>query len=423
MRLGFLVFFAVLGGVLFLVNRHVLRWAVRAFEPAPRVRQVLVGVLALALAGMLGGRLLSFVVPGPVLTAIIAVASTVELAVMISFVLLLPADLARLAAFGFARARARFNRSSSPASASPAVPSATEAEAEPQPAPLENRRAFLAQAAAGSAFLIGGSSALYGALHGRADYELAEVPIRLPGLSRAFDGFSIVQLSDIHIGDFVGDAELAAAEALVRKARADLVVLTGDLLDNNSALAPRLGQLARRLGALARHGVVAIAGNHDFFAGIDPVVSSLRAAGARVLRNQSEIIGDAGAGFALLGVDDVWARRLGGGPDVERAIRALPQLGGKVAPARDLPRVLLCHNPSYFEDSAGHVDLQLSGHTHGGQINLLIRPADFVLPNGWVAGRYTRSGSQLYVNRGFGTVGPPARLGAPPEVTRIVLTS
>jgi predicted MPP superfamily phosphohydrolase len=108
---------------------------------------------------------------------------------------------------------------------------------------------------------------------------------------------------------------------------------------------------------------------------------------------------------------------------LQRAVAALPQLGGKWAPALDLPRVLLCHNPSFFSEAAGQVALQLSGHTHGGQVNFGLRPADYVLPGGWVAGRYDLRGSALYVNRGFGTVGPPARLGSPPEVTRIVLSA
>jgi predicted MPP superfamily phosphohydrolase len=142
-----------------------------------------------------------------------------------------------------------------------------------------------------------------------------------------------------------------------------------------------------------------------------------------MLRNDAMVIGGAGAGFALLGVDDVYARREGGGPDLSRAVRALPRLAGRVAPAIDLPRLLLCHNPSFFAESAGQVALQISGHTHGGQVNLGIRPAEYLLPGGWVAGRYDRHGSALYVNRGFGTVGPPARIGARPEVTRIVLSS
>jgi predicted MPP superfamily phosphohydrolase len=281
----------------------------------------------------------------------------------------------------------------------------------------------LTQAVAGSAFLIGSSSSLYGALKGRYDYRLEELSFKVPGLGRGFDGFSIAQLSDVHIGVFVGEPELRIAEELLRKARPDLIVLTGDLLDNDPRLADMLGRFVRRLTRLARYGVVAISGNHDYFAGVEAMAGAVTGAGARILRNDAMIVGDAGAGFSLLGVDDVWARREGGGPDLGRAVRALPQLGGLVASALDLPRVLLCHNPSFFAESAGQVALQLSGHTHGGQINLGVRPADYLLAGGWVAGRYDQGGSILYVNRGFGTVGPPARIGSAPEVTRIVLTA
>jgi predicted MPP superfamily phosphohydrolase len=285
------------------------------------------------------------------------------------------------------------------------------------------RRSFLTQAAAGTAFLIGGTSSLYGALKGRQDYVIEHVALRIPGLARALDGFSIVQLSDVHIGAYVGEAELNTAFELVRQAKPDLVVLTGDLLDNDPRFAEQLGRFVRRLSPLAREGVVAISGNHDYFAGVEEMAHAIVGGGARILQNDARVIGTPEAGFALLGVDDVWARREGGGPDLERALRALPKLGGRVAPALDLPRVLLCHNPSYFAEAAGQVALQLSGHTHGGQINLGIRPADYLLPGGWVAGRYDQDGSILYVNRGFGTVGPPARLGSPPEVTRIVLSA
>jgi hypothetical protein len=247
--------------------------------------------------------------------------------------------------------------------------------------------------------------------------------VKLPGLGRGLDGFSIVQLSDVHIGAFVGEPELRAAEELVRRAKPDLVVLTGDLLDNDPRLASQLGFLVRRLTPLSRHGVVAIAGNHDYFAGVVDVAGAVQAAGGRMLQNDAMVLGAPGAGFALLGVDDVWARREGGGPDLDRALAALPRLGGRLAPALDLPRVLLCHNPSFFAEAAGQVALQMSGHTHGGQVNLGIRPADYLLPGGWVAGRYDEKGSVLYVNRGFGTVGPPARLGAAPEVTRLVFSA
>ncbi|MFO7178594.1 MAG: metallophosphoesterase, partial [Pseudomonadota bacterium] len=234
----------------------------------------------------------------------------------------------------------------------------------------------------------------------------------------------IVQLSDVHIGMFVDEPELRAAEHFVARARPDLIVLTGDLIDNDGRLAYKLGRFVRRLAPLAREGIVAISGNHDFYSGIDETVDALEGGGARVLRNRGVVIGERGAGFALLGVDDVRAPRFvpGGGPDLDAALASLPAVGGRVSGASELPRILLCHNPVYFEKAAGRVALQLSGHTHGGQINPFVRPADWVLKNGWVAGSYHLQGSHLYVNRGFGTAGLPARIGAPPEITRIVLT-
>jgi predicted MPP superfamily phosphohydrolase len=134
-----------------------------------------------------------------------------------------------------------------------------------------------------------------------------------------------------------------------------------------------------------------------------------------VLSNQSVRLraGD-GGGFALLGVDDLHGRRghTPGfrGPDLERASKGLPA---------GLPRILLAHQPLFFDEAAGRIALQLSGHTHGGQINPGFRPADAFMK--YVSGRYQRDGSTLYVNRGFGVAGPPSRLLAPPEVTRIVI--
>jgi predicted MPP superfamily phosphohydrolase len=395
----------VLGGI----NAQVFRWARNAFRLSPSAQRWLRAALFVSLGGVVLGRLADRVWPSAFTHLVIAVASTAQLAVIISGLLLLVADLLRLVFRAPARwARRRW--------ADAAAPEASEPH--PTEAP---RREFLKQAVAGSAFVVGGGTTLYGVLKGRHDYSIEELPFRIPGLSRGLDGFCIAQLSDVHVGVYVGDAELAVAEDLLKRARPDLIVLTGDLLDNDPRLAPKLGRFVRRLTPLARYGVFAIPGNHDYFAGVEDVIDAVSRAGARMLQNEGVVIGDAAAGFALLGVDDVWARRQGLGPDLERAVRSLPRLAGRVAPARDLPRVLLCHNPSFFAEAAGRVALQVSGHTHGGQVNLGIRPADYLLPHGWVAGRYDLKGSALYVNRGFGTVGPPARVGAPPEVTRIVL--
>jgi predicted MPP superfamily phosphohydrolase len=410
---------AVLGGF----NAHVFRWARNAFGLGRGAQRALKVVLVASIAGMVLGRLAGRVGLGSWVASIVAVTSTVQLAVIISGVLLLVADGVAWLLRMPARLQQRLAASQVKVVEALAVGNSEAPAAVLAPVLALPRRAFLAQATAGSAFLIGSSSSLYGALKGRYDYSVEEVVIKIPGLPRALDGFSIAQLSDVHIGVFVGDPELYIAEELLRQAKPDLIVLTGDLLDNDARLAGQLGRFVRRLPPLAREGVVAITGNHDYFAGADEMASAVTGAGGRMLRNEGLVIGGAGAGFALLGVEDVWARREGAGPDLERALRSLPRLAGRVAPALDLPRVLLCHNPSFFAESAGRVALQLSGHTHGGQVNLGIRPADFILPGGWVAGRYDQQGSALYVNRGFGTVGPPARVGAPPEVTRIILTS
>ena len=164
----------------------------------------------------------------------------------------------------------------------------------------------------------------------------------------------------------------------------------------------------------ARDGGVSILGNHDYYAGPDEVAAALRAAGVTTLINEGRVIrpGD-GGGFALLGVDDLSAERHHrAGPRLDRALAMVPA---------DAPRILLSHQPPSVERWAGEVALQLSGHTHGGQINPGFRPADFFFR--YVAGTNEVGGTTLYVNRGFGTVGPQSRIGAPPEVTRFVLVA
>ncbi|MEO6421079.1 MAG: metallophosphoesterase, partial [Polyangiaceae bacterium] len=232
------------------------------------------------------------------------------------------------------------------------------------------------------------------------------------GLPRALDGYTIAQISDIHVGLFVGERELREGLSRLAEIKPDLVVATGDLVDIDPSFAPLM---ARALGALrARDGVAAILGNHDYYTGASKILAALRAVGVNALVNTGvHLRKDDGGGFALLGVDDLSARRSGGpGPSLTKAIAMVPP---------DAPRILLAHQPRYFLESQGSVALQLSGHTHGGQINPGFRPADLFME--FVAGRYEGDGSTLWVNRGFGVAGPPSRLGAPPEVTKIVLVA
>jgi predicted MPP superfamily phosphohydrolase len=277
------------------------------------------------------------------------------------------------------------------------------------------RRDFIERTATWSALALSSTATLYGVSTGRVDRVIEEVSFRLPKLPHTRDGYVIAQISDVHIGQFVGEADLKRAFELLLRARPDLVVMTGDLVDHDPRYIPQLGRLVRALESRVRDGVVIIPGNHDYYAGVDLVLDTVRRAGGKVLRNQGMVVGAPNDGFALLGADDVWNVREGGqGADVHAAMRDVPP---------DLAHVLLCHNPIYFPEAAPHVDLMLAGHTHGGQIAIDGHPADLILPFGYVRGAYTLGASTLYVNRGFGTAGPPARIGSTPEITRIVLTS
>ncbi|MFO0762584.1 MAG: metallophosphoesterase [Byssovorax sp.] len=424
------LFFLALALVMGVAGAYVHRRTSTSFELGPRARRALAILLAAGIFQMFAPRILVLAlprvahsIPDAALAPLAVTGGVVVVAVLFSAAALLLVDLVH----AIAAIPRKLTRTAAPVSPSvqaapeptpdpePAAPPATARAATPSP-PAVTRRLFLGQATTGSALFLGSSSSLYGALVGRHDYQLTEVAVPIPGLPRRLDGYTLVQLSDLHVGLFVGEAEMAAALDLVRRARPDRLVITGDLVDNDAGYAASLGGFVRRLGALARDGVTVIPGNHDYYAGVQTILDATAAAGASVLRNEGRIIGTPREGFALLGVDDRWGASLIGAPppDLDAAIATVPP---------DLPRVLLWHNPDHFAEAAGKVALQISGHTHGGQVNPGFRPAELVLPHPWIAGSYELKGTKLYVNRGFGTAGPPARIGAPPEVTKIVLVS
>ncbi|HVK77413.1 MAG TPA: metallophosphoesterase [Kofleriaceae bacterium] len=227
--------------------------------------------------------------------------------------------------------------------------------------------------------------------------------VRVPLARLPVDTYTIVQLTDVHIGAVIGRE---FAEELVRRVNAlrpDLIVITGDLVDGRlTELRPHIDPLR---GLRARDGVYAVTGNHEYYWNLEPWLDHLRSLGIRLLRNAHVTIADA---FVLAGADDASFDE-----DVPRAVAGRD---------RRLPLVLLAHHPRTITRAmAAGVDLQLSGHTHGGQL----------LPWGWlariwdpkVAGLGRFGDTWLYVSEGTGYWGPPLRVGTRCEISAITLTA
>jgi predicted MPP superfamily phosphohydrolase len=319
------------------------------------------------------------------------------------FVAVLALDLARLAAEG-ATLLADYLRS------------------RPEPPADPARRVFVARALAGTAVMATAGVSAYAFRKATGPAEVSEVPIRLERLPRTLSGLTIAQVSDLHVGPTIGERDVRRIVEQVNGLRPDVVAITGDLVDGGvRELGPAIAHLA---DLRARRGVYFVTGNHEYYSGPAAWIAELKRLGIRVLQNERVTIGDAGASLDLAGVDDYSvhpnsAREQTYRSDLEAAI-------GDRDPDRSL--VLLAHQPR--TDAVGDavragVELQISGHTHGGQIvpwNLVVAA---VFP--YVKGLYPheedgRSG-QVYVSRGTGYWGPPLRLGAPPEVAKLVLTA
>ncbi len=256
--------------------------------------------------------------------------------------------------------------------------------------------------------LVAGFTGMSSAL---APPRLARHEIRLRRWPRALDGFRIVQISDIHIGSMLGAPFARSIVTRVNALEPDLIAVTGDLVDG--PVAHLASEVAPFADLRAAHGVFFVTGNHDYYSGAGSWVEHVRHLGMRPLRNERVTITQGEAHFELAGVDDHRGNLFGSGEgeDVPRALHGRHP--------RDAV-VLLAHDPSTFPAAVeADVDLQLSGHTHGGQIwpfNVLVRAAV-----GFVSGHYRRGDAQLLVGHGTGYWGPPMRLRAPAEILEVVL--
>jgi predicted MPP superfamily phosphohydrolase len=270
------------------------------------------------------------------------------------------------------------------------------------------RRLLLARVIGGGAAAGAGVVGAFAIRQALARVTVKDIVIPLPRLPAASDGTTIVQLTDLHIGPTIGRAFL---EDIVRRTNAlapDVVAITGDLVDGS---VERLRDAVAPLADLrAKHGVYFVTGNHEFFSGAAAWRAELPRLGIRVLSNEHVAL----AGFDLAGVEDWSAKRLGdSAPDLPRALAG-----------RDSSRalVLLAHQPKAVIEAAQlGVGLQLSGHTHGGQIWPFTYFVKLQQP--YIAGLHQHGATAIYVSPGTGYWGPPMRLGTRAEITRVTLRS
>ena len=279
--------------------------------------------------------------------------------------------------------------------------------------PPINRRKFIKRAAAVGVAAIAADSTLVEPNRPR----LIRKEIALRRWPSRMDGFTIALLSDFHYDPYFSVHPILSAVEVVNGLQPDLIALTGDfvsvpLVGNSAKGAADAEPCAQLLAKLrAPHGVWSVLGNHDVFSNADRVTNALHAAGIPILSNKSVAIEKDGARFWLGGVDDV----LGGTADLPATLRGAPS---------EEAVVLMVHEPDYADYVAGYpVDLQLSGHTHGGQVRFpFMRPLYLpALAKKYVWGLFKIRGLTLYTNAGIGTVELPVRWNCPPEITFITV--
>lgn len=240
-------------------------------------------------------------------------------------------------------------------------------------------------------------------------FDIVPVDLTLPRLDPAFNGFRLVQISDIHINHVLTGAQVSEVCAMALRYNPDLVALTGDFVDERETLTWLADELADALRPLVTQvQSIAVLGNHDYRMGVSVIRGMLAGLGVQELDNDVLSLQRGSAQFHFAGIDDIW----NGSPDLRRLNMLLPASGAAV---------LLAHEPDFADISAqvGRYDLQISGHSHGGQVVLpLIGPP--VLPHlghKYPSGLYQVGRMLQYTNRGLGTTAPHMRFNCRPEVT------
>ena len=278
---------------------------------------------------------------------------------------------------------------------------------------LPERRQAVARLLAGTAALVAGTLGLWSLRSGLARVAVKRLEVSLSRLPASLSGTRIVQLTDVHVGPTIHRSFIETVVEQCNALLPDLVVITGDLVDGS--VEELRGHVAPLASLRSKYGVFFVTGNHVYYSGAEEWCSELERLGVRVLRNERVSIGSGSESFDLAGVDDHSAKRFGEGhgEDLPKALKGRD-------PSREL--VLLAHQPKTILEAKSYgVGLQLSGHTHGGQLwpwTYLVR-----LQQPVVAGLARFDKSLVYVSRGTGYWGPPMRLGAPSEIAELTLRS
>jgi len=257
----------------------------------------------------------------------------------------------------------------------------------------------------------------YGLLYERTEIETTHQRIMLRRLPKAFDGFRIAQLSDIHIGPFMPVADIRKCVTMVNQMKPDLVALTGDFVTWEGS--PQRAVVEALSALQAPYGIFGCLGNHEIWAGVQNSITRLFAEhGIKMLRREAAAIKSGGERWNLIGVDYESTKKFGP-PRSDTVSKYLQGVAPLMLP--DTVNILLSHNPNTFDRAADlGIDLSLAGHTHGGQVTLEYISPDLSparLITNYVRGWFQKGDSQLYVNRGIGTIFSPVRFGSPPEIT------
>ena len=294
---------------------------------------------------------------------------------------------------------------------------------------LPDRRKFLSVAGLGAAALLSGLF-LDGIIFGKYRHAVRKVKLKIAGLPNSFKGYRIIQISDVHAGSFLNPAKLQTAFDMINEQKPDLILFTGDMVNNYATEFEPFVEMFKSLES--KDGKFSVLGNHDYgeygawesaqqkAQNIPDLIRLQKEAGFKMLRNEHRIIEKNGEKLYLLGVENWGEKPFPQHGDLDKASQGIPYEAAKI---------LMSHDPTHFDyivkDHPSNVQLTLSGHTHGMQFGLDLKnvrwsPAQFRYKK-W-ADLYESNGKYLYVNRGFGVIGYPGRVGIDPEITLFELS-